>query len=97
MFGLLLRGAHFKLSVNLRSTVESKRMGLRHRRVKMSSGEKRHTHIIKNPKLKQTLTKFSMDNWKVVICLMISLSRFTSLTHCAKSWQHKIDKLIEHR
>lgn len=34
------------------------------------------------------LTMFSMDNWKVVICLMISLSRFTSFTHCAKSWKH---------
>lgn len=31
---------------------------------------------------------FSMDNWKAVICLMISLSRFTSFTHCAKSWKH---------
>lgn len=30
-----------------------------------------------------------MDNWKVVICLMISLSRLTSLTHWAKSWKHK--------
>lgn len=35
-----------------------------------------------------------MDNWKVVICLMISLSRFTSLTDCAKSWKHKTDQLM---
>lgn len=31
------------------------------------------------------LTMFSIDSWNVVICLMISLSRFTSFTHCAKS------------
>lgn len=27
---------------------------------------------------------------------MISLSRFTSLTHCAKSWKHTIEELIYH-
>lgn len=67
-----------------------------HRELKIESKEQRRvrsinkdTHITaKNKVMKCDLTMFSIDNWKVVICLMISLSRFTSFTHCAKSWKH---------
>lgn len=68
-----------------------------HRELEIESKEQRRvrrinkdTHItVKNKVRKRDLTMFSIDNWKVVICLMISLSRFTSFTHCAKSWKHK--------